>query len=400
MTFRQVREVRRRKTHGGKIFMALLLVGALVAGYWYVFVDKADTRTVHAEFAFVNGLYEGSKVTVLGVHIGRIETVEPAGNHVNVTLSMPADVKLPANVQAYVLNPSVISDRHLELGPAYTGGPQFPDGGTIPMEHTHSPISFDQLLDSIGTLTKIMGPAPGGANNNDPNGIGTLLAATAKSWDGRGEQFGTMMTGLASASGVFGARTEDLQDLIESLNQLMQTFRSKQVSLTGLVEAMSRLSTQWAGANQDITTPINDLRIVFDQINGFVMQHGNDVGVVAENLENLGNTLVANKAGLAEFMDLAPLMMQNLSSTIGPDRRGRIRLNISTTLAQFKKLKPLCDQFPMPICIGAGLTNPIAFPISSSDPLGIVSAITGGALPVRPPAVTPGNGTPAPRGGN
>ena len=54
---------------------------------------------------------------------------------------------------------------------------------------------------------------------------------------------------------------------------------------------------------------------------------------------------------------------------------------MSTTLTQFKTLKPLCDRFPMPLCIGAGLTNPIGFPISSSDPLGIVSAITGGQLP-------------------
>ena len=69
MTFRQVREVRKRKRYGGRIFMALLLVGAIVAGLWYTFGAESDTRTVHAEFAFVNGLYEGSKVTVLGLSL-------------------------------------------------------------------------------------------------------------------------------------------------------------------------------------------------------------------------------------------------------------------------------------------------------------------------------------------
>lgn len=382
MTFRQVREVRPRKRYGGKIFTALLLVVAIIMGTWYVFGRDPHIRTVHADFAFVNGLYEGSKVTVLGVPVGRIEHVKPAGDHVKVTMTMPGDIDLPADVSAYVLNPSVISDRHLELGPAYTGGPQLPDGATIPMKRTHSPISFDQLLDSISVLTKIMGPAdaaPGAPA--DPNDMGSLLAATAKSWDGRGTGFGTTMSGLASASGIFGARTEDLQDLIDSLNTLMQTFHAKQVSLDGLITSMGLLSSQWAASNQDIAGPVNDLKVVFDQINDFVLAHGNDVGVVAENLEVLGDTLVDNKAGLAEFMDLAPLMMQNLSSTIGPDRRGRIRLNVSTTLTQFKTLKPLCDQFPMPLCTGAGLTNPISFPISASDPLGIVSAITGGKLP-------------------
>ncbi|MFW0786910.1 MCE family protein [Gordonia sp. CPCC 206044] len=379
MTFRQVREVRRRKRYGGKIFVALIMVAAIVAGLWYTVGRDPDIRTVNADFAFVNGLYAGSKVTVLGVPVGQITEVTPRGDHVRLTLTVPGGVKLPADVEAYVLNPSVISDRHLELGPAYTEGPELADGAVIPLTRTHSPISWDQLMDSIGVLTKIVGPADKAANKSGD--LGSLLADTARTWKGSGNEFGSAMSDLASASGIVGARTDDIQDLIDSLNQLMQTFHTKQVSLDGLVRSMSTLSTQWAQANQDVAGPLRDLRVVFEQINTFVMEHGNDVGVVAQNLEVLGKTLADNKAGLAEFMDLAPLMLQNLSSTIGPDRRGRIRLNVSTTLTQFKTLKPLCDRFPMPLCVGAGLTNPISFPISTSDPLGIVSAITGGALP-------------------
>ena len=383
MSFRQVREVRKRKRRGGKIFTALLVIAVIVAGCWFVFGRGEGNRTVHADFAFVNGLYQGSTVTVLGVPVGNIDKVDARGDHVRLTLKIRKDVTLPAKVEAFVLNPSVISDRHLELGPAYTKGDTFQDGGVIPMERTHSPISWDKLMESVKTLTQVMGPGtdttgPGGKSTE---GLGALLSRTAKSWEGRGPEFGTAMSTLASASGIFGARGEDIAGLIDSLDLLMTTFKNKQISLDGLINSMSVLSDKWAEANTDITTPIKDLRTVFDQINNFVLQHGNDVGVVAENLDTLGKTLVTNKAGLAEFMDLAPLMMQNLSSTIGPDRRGRIRLNVSTTLTQFKTLKPLCDQFPMPICVGAGLTNPISFPISASDPLGIVSAISGGALP-------------------
>ena len=59
MTFRQVREVRHRKRYGGKIFAALLVVAALIAGTWYVFGRSPDTTSVNADFAFVNGLYTG-----------------------------------------------------------------------------------------------------------------------------------------------------------------------------------------------------------------------------------------------------------------------------------------------------------------------------------------------------
>ncbi|GAB11159.1 Mce family protein [Gordonia araii NBRC 100433] len=380
MTFRQVREVRVRKRYGGKVLTALVLVTAMVYSGWFFLLRDPQVRTIGADFAFVNGLYQGSKVTILGVPVGRVEELVPRGDHVHVVMSLPKGIDLPADVRAHVLNPSVISDRHLDLAPAYTGGPTLAADSTIPRERTKAPISFDQLIGSLGTLTQILGPseAPGATD------VGTLLNRTAQSWNGRGTKVNQALTELSAASGVFGARADDIGALIASLDQLMATFRAKQVSLDGLVRSMGDLSAQWQAANQDVATPIKNLRVVFDQINGFVVAHGNDVGTVAANLDELGRVVAANRAGFAEFMDLAPLMLQNLSSTIGPDRRGRIRLNVSTTLTQFKTLKPLCDRFPMPICIGAGLTNPIGFPISSSDPLGIVSAITGGQLPPKP----------------
>ncbi|MGB3303616.1 MAG: MCE family protein [Gordonia sp. (in: high G+C Gram-positive bacteria)] len=384
MAFRQVREVRQRKRYGGRVMLVLALIAALVAGLWFAFIREPDVRTVRAEFAFTNGLYEGSKVTVLGVPVGRIDSLTPKGDRVLVDMTIDGGVKLPAEVQALIQNPSIISERHLELAPAYTGGPQLDDGATIPLKRTRAPISFDQLLGSMSTITDILGPSAGGDSGAPPGGdLGTLLNRTADSWAGGGPKFARALSELSSASGIIGARSGDVEGLIVSLDQLMNTFKAKQVSLDGLVRSMGALSDQWSTANQDIATPINDLKIVFDQINQFVTEHGDDVGTVASNLEELGKVLAANRSGLAEFMDLAPLMMQNLSSTVGPDRRGRIRLNVSTTLTQFKTLKPLCDKFPMPICTGAGLTNPISFPISMSDPLGIVSTITG-ALPQAP----------------
>ncbi|MBM7367277.1 MCE family protein [Gordonia hydrophobica] len=375
MTFRQVREVRQRKRYGGRVVLVLLLVAAIVAGLWFTLVREPDIRTVRAEFEFTNGLYEGSKVTVLGVPVGRVESLTPRGDRVVVEMTIDGDVTLPAGVHALIENASVISERHLDLAPAYTGGPALDDGATIPLTRTRAPISFDQLLGSMSTITDVLSPdkgSAGGAGNGD---LGALLNRTAQAWDGGGERFNRALSQLASASGLVGARSGDIEGLVVSLDTLMNSFRAKQVSLDGLVRSMSALSDQWR--DQDVTTPINDLKTVFDQINQFVTDHAGDVGTVAANLEELGTVLAANRSGLAEFMDLAPLMMQNLSSTVGPDRRGRIRLNVSTTLTQFRTLKPLCEKFPMPLCTGAGLTNPISFPISMSDPLGIVSAITG-----------------------
>ncbi|TQF68902.1 MCE family protein [Rhodococcus spelaei] len=361
---------------------ALVLVSALAVAGWFVFAHTDNTKTVYANFSYVGGIYPGSKVTVLGVPVGSVTAVEPQGATVRVTLTMPDNVDLPADASAYVLNPSVISDRHVELGPTYSGGPKLGDGADIPAERSHAPIDFDGLMGSVSALTEALGGGTTGGVTGAPGAkTGELLTKAADEWRGHGEQFNTAVKNLSAATGVVGARAEDIGALVANLNTLMGALDARQVNLDELVKGLGDLGDQWSAGKIDIAQPLQDLRVVLDQVNGFMAAHGDDVGAVAGNLRTVGDTLAANQAGLAEFMDVVPLLMQNLSNSIGPDNRGRIRLNVSTALTQFAVAKPLCEKYPLPLCTGAGFTNPISFPVSASDPLGIVSALSGGAMP-------------------
>lgn len=357
-----------------KIVTALLVATIAIAlPGWYIFAHTDQAKTVYADFSYVGGIFEGSKVTVLGVGVGTVTAVEPRGTSVRVAMSMPDSIELPADASAFVLNPSVISDRHIELGPAYTGGDTLRDGDEIPIERSHAPIDFDGLMGSISTLAQTFA--------SDGGNLGDLVSRGASGWQGQGDQFNTAIRNLSTATGVVGARSEDIGVLVENLNSLMGALDSRQVSLDEIVSDLGELGDQWSSQNMDISQPLQDLQVVFDQLNIFMTTHGDDVGDIAGNVEVLGNTLAANQPGLAEFMDLVPLMMQNLSQSIGPDQRGRIRLNVSTALTQFSVAKPLCEEYKLPICTGAGFTNPISFPLSASDPLGISSVVSGGAVP-------------------
>lgn len=350
---------------------ALAVTVAVAVAGWYVFIRTDQSRTMYADFSFVSGIYAGSEVTVLGVGVGSVTAVEPHGTSVRVSMSMPTSVDIPADASAYVLSPAVISDRHVELGPAYTGGDTLANGDVIPVERTHAPIDFDALMGSVSTLADTFAPGRGD--------VGDLLSRGAAGWKGQGEQFNSAVRDLASATSVVGARSEDIGVLVTNLNAVMKAMDARQISLDQMIGDLGALGDQWSSQNLDISQPLQDLRVVFDQLDTFTATHGDDVGAIAENVRTLSDTLAAKQPELAEFMDLVPLTMQNLGQTIGPDDRGRIRLNISTALTQFAVAKPLCDAYPLPICTGAGFTNPISVPLSTSDPLGIVSAVTGGA---------------------
>lgn len=354
-----------------KIVTAVLVAALTIAlPGWYIFGRTDQTKTVYANFSYIGGIYTGSKVTVLGVPVGTVTDLEPQGTSIRVAMSMPKSIDLPADASAYVLNPSVISDRHLELGPAYTGGDTLPDGAEIPIERSHAPIDFDALMGSVSTLADTF--------TDEKGNIANLIARGADGWKGQGEEFNTAIRNLSAATGIVGARSEDIGKLVDNLSSLMTALDSRQVSIDQIVGDLGSLGDQWSSQDMDISKPLQDLQVVFDQLNTFMTKHGDDVGAISDNVRVLGDTLTSKQPALAEFMDLVPLMMENLSNSIGPDERGRIRLNVSTALTQFAVAKPLCDAYKLPICTGAGFTNPISLPLSSSDPLGIASAISGG----------------------
>ncbi len=335
------------------------VLGLCAAGAWYV-VGPDRTRTVVAQFASVNGIYPGSKVAVLGLPLGTVEEVRPAGRVVEVTMTVPTDVTLPADVSAFVMNPAVISDRFIELGPAYQDGPTLQDGDVIPVERSHAPINWDELLESVDMLAGALGP--------DGGELGRTLEVAADATAGTGEDMNRAIVALSQATSVVGAKSEDIGGVIDDLAVALGAVRSKEGDLASLVEGMGELGEELQRADLDVGTPVDQLTVVLDRLDVLLADRGGDIEQIMSNAQTLTDTFALHEVGLAEIFDVLPLAMQNIDNAIGPDGRARIRLNISTQIGQFPRAQELCAREPLPLCTGAGFTNPITVPFDLSDP--------------------------------
>ncbi|HEY0699571.1 MAG TPA: MlaD family protein, partial [Micromonospora sp.] len=98
----------------GAAALALVTAGALVV------LDDGATRRLTADFTRVVGIYPGSDVRVLGVRVGEVVRVVPRGGTVRVEMSYAADYDIPADARAVIVPPSVVSDRYVQLTPAYS----------------------------------------------------------------------------------------------------------------------------------------------------------------------------------------------------------------------------------------------------------------------------------------
>lgn len=138
----------------GGLVVVLAVVAAAAGARLY---RKLTTTTVVAYFSEALALYPGDKVQIMGVRVGSIDKIEPAGDKMRVTLHYSNKYQVPATATASILNPSLVASRTIQLSPPYTGGPVLQDGAVIPIERTQVPVEWDQLRDSINGILRQLG---------------------------------------------------------------------------------------------------------------------------------------------------------------------------------------------------------------------------------------------------
>ncbi|WP_182359188.1 MCE family protein [Tomitella gaofuii] len=346
-----------------RVVAALLCVLALaVAAVWFVFVRGAETRRVVADFTHVEGVHPGSKVDVLGVPLGRVESVRPRGGAVRVTMTLREDVVLPADVNAYVMNPSVISARFIELGPVYRGGARYADGDVIPVERTHAPVNWDELLGSLDTIANALGPGGGD--------VGALIDQAAQATDGLGGALHRAIEQVGSATSLVGARADQIGALLDDLDRIAGAVGARQGRIADTVRSLAALGDELRRQDLDVVTPLTQLNSLFDRVGALLESRSGEVAEAIADARAVTGLLASKPANLAEFLDLTPLALQNIDRAIGPDERARLRLDVSSSGDQFATTQRICEMHPGPLCTAPGLTNPVPIPLSRSDPFG------------------------------
>jgi phospholipid/cholesterol/gamma-HCH transport system substrate-binding protein len=338
--------------------VAATVLALLVAGGWYTAFRPNPTVVVVADFGYVQGIYPGNKVAILGVMVGRVRSVQPMGATVRVTMDLPSETRIPERAHAYIMSPAVISDRYVEIGPAYTGGPVMADGAVIPPERSHSPMRWDQLTSTMDTLVTALGPS----GLNSTGDLGEVLHHTAEALDGHGPAIRDAVRDISQATGLLAGNSDDLGVLLDNVNRLVTVLNEHKSTVDYLTGALARIASDFAGQQTDIANTINQLSTALSQVDTLLRDHGSDLTTSIGNAANLTTLIAAHQQDLIDIIDLMPLAFDNLTRAVTPDERMRIRLNISTNLSQFPVTAELCKRIPVPLCAGPGIVNPIPIP--------------------------------------
>ncbi|MCP2290442.1 MCE family protein [Nocardia amikacinitolerans] len=299
----------RESGRGTKIGIALGVVLALVAGWvlWWGY-DRLTTTRITAYFDSSVGIYEGSDVRILGVPVGRVESVEPMGDQVKVVLGVDRGYDVPADAQAAQITPSVVADRYIQLTPVYRGGPKMGRTATIPRERTVTPVEVDELYRSIAELSDALGPD--GANKE--GAVNELVRTSAANLAGNGEALANSISQLSGAVRYLSEARGDIFETVKHLQNFVSMLARNDQQVREFNAQLADLAGFLADERQNLGEALHLLSIALGDVARFI---DDNRALVAENaaaLTTLTKTLADQRDDLAAALPVIPLALSNL----------------------------------------------------------------------------------------
>ncbi|HVT65866.1 MAG TPA: MCE family protein [Mycobacteriales bacterium] len=265
---------------------------------------------ITAYFNESNGIYAGNHVDILGLPVGSVSSVMPEPSRVKVVLSLPADTKVPLDAEAFIVPPSVISDRYVGLSPAWNGsGPTMPDGYVLPVSRTHEPAEFDQLVGSLTTLFNALGPKEAGAKG----AVGRLIKVLSENLDGNGQNIRDSIEGLSSATTALTADGGAFAVLIKNLDSLSQNLASRTAKISSFEADLAAATEELAKERGDITSVVDNLSTGLLALASFIRSHRDALHGDVHDLAIATSVLLRHQRALIETLDNLPLGAQNLA---------------------------------------------------------------------------------------
>jgi virulence factor Mce-like protein len=295
---------RRRVVAGGVAVLLLAAVGLVLHGS-----GGPPPRRVVAHFVRTVGIHPGSSVRVLGVRVGEVTAVRPEGASVRVDMQYDAGWDVPADVRALIVPPSVVSDRYVQLSPAYAGGATLADGADLPVNRTVVPLEIDDIYRALDDFNRALGPQ--GANAD--GALSGLVAAGKANLQGNGDDLHAALAGLDRAFATVADGREDLFGTLVNLQAFTTALARSDQQVRAFNQRLAEVAAQLAGERDDLAAALRGLGTALAQVTGFIRDNRDALKSNVDALADVTGILVRQQKAIIEILDVAPLAVSNLN---------------------------------------------------------------------------------------
>lgn len=303
--------LRQRRSALAGILAVLLIAGLVVA---VRVADHANRAVVVAYFDNTNGLFAGDDVRILGVPVGKIERIEPEPDRAKVTFWFDERYQVPADANAAILSPQLVTGRAIQLTPAYTGGPTMADGAVIDTDRTAVPVEWDDFREQLQRLTEMLKPTePGGVST-----LGAVVNTAADNLRGQGSAIRDTIIKLSQALSALGDHSDDIFSTLTNLSTLVTALHDSAGLLEQLNGNLAAVTYLLADDPNEVGQAAADFDAVITDVQSFVADNREAIGTTSDKLTSISDALVASIDDIKQTLHLAPTTLANFNNIYEP----------------------------------------------------------------------------------
>ncbi|MDZ4267462.1 MAG: MCE family protein [Mycobacterium sp.] len=296
-------------TRTARTLLGVALAVILVGGAIVLLRNTENVNRTHAVAYFENsnGIYAGDDVRIVGVPVGRIESIEPQPTSVKISFWYDSKYKVPADVSAAILSPTLVTARSLQLTPVYTGGPVMEDNAVIPQERTAVPVEWDEVRRQLETLAETLQPTePGGVSP-----LGSVINTAADNLRGEGANIRDTVIKLSQAITALGDHSTDIFSTVKNLAILVSALQDSTDVMRQLNQNLATVTGSLANDPNEVANAVRDLNNVVGEVQTFVAENRESLGTTSDKLAGVTQALNDSLGDVKQFLHVAPNTLQN-----------------------------------------------------------------------------------------
>nr|PZN22491.1 MAG: mammalian cell entry protein [Mycolicibacterium hassiacum] len=307
------------------------ILGLIAAFVGFKLYRELTTNTVVAYFEDTLALYPGDKVQIMGVQVGSIDKIEPAGDKMKVTFHYEKKYKVPENATATILNPSLVASRTIQLSPPYTGGPVLKDGAELDVDRTQVPVEYDELRDSLNRILSELGPTP-----EQPRGpFGDIIESAADGFAGKGKQLNRTLKALSEALYTLNRGSTDFFEVVKSLALFVNALYKSDQQFVALNRDLATFTSTFTNTNNEVANALADLNELLSTVRQFLDENAEVLVHDVQNLADVTNAIMQPdpRDGLETALHVFPNLGANLMNIISPVTGGVMSIPVINNFA-------------------------------------------------------------------
>lgn len=293
--------------------LAVALVALLATGVYTVWPSRAGHEVV-AYFPTAVGLYPGDNVSVVGVPVGTINSIEPRARDVKVTMTIRDGVKLPADARALVIAPNLVSARFVQFTPAYTDGPVMADGAEVGLDRTGVPVEWDEVKEQLTELSAQLGPKEGGVQGP----LSEFVNQAADTFDGNGDSFRSALRELSQTAGRLGDSSSDLFGTVRNLQVLVNALANSNEQIVQFSNHVASVSQVLADSSQDLDQTMGALNQALSDVKGLLNENNTALIGQVNKLTEFTNVLTEHSDDIEQILHVTPNGLANFYNIYNP----------------------------------------------------------------------------------